>query len=196
MSVLMVEQMGIEEFLELEFSSDERHEYSNGKVSSMAYASENHELIVANIVRELGNYFKDQPYRVYPSNRMLHILETDRFYYADAMVVKGESIFFDYKKKMKATLNPCTIIEVLSDSTEGKDRGEKWQGYRTIPSLQEYVLIAQDQVYVEVFRRMLEAEDDDLWINESHRELEKSIQIAEQLLELKEIYRDVVFEME
>ncbi|MEM1328591.1 MAG: Uma2 family endonuclease [Bacteroidota bacterium] len=192
MSVLLVTQVGIEEYLDQEFGAEERHEYYNGKVTIMAYASENHELIVANVVGELRGFLKDKPYKIYPSNRMLHIPTTDRFYYADAMIVKGKPEFFDYKKKMKATLNPCTIIEVLSESTEGKDRGEKWQGYRTIPSLQEYVLIAQDQVYVEIFRK---TEKEELWLNEFHNDLNKSVKIAEQLIEMKEIYRGVEFLM-
>ncbi|MEL6718816.1 MAG: Uma2 family endonuclease [Bacteroidota bacterium] len=193
MSVLLSAQVGIDEFLEQELASEERHEYYNGKITLIAYASDNHELIVANIVGELRNYFKDKPYRVYPSNRMLYIPTTERFYYADAMVVKGKPEFLDYKKKMKATLNPCTIIEVLSESTEGKDRGEKWQGYRTIPSLQEYVLIAQDQVYVEVFRKMENEGQEELWLNEYHNQLDKSVEIAEQTILLSEIYRDVDF---
>ena len=57
---------------------------------------------------------------------MLHIPNTEkRFYYADTMIVEGKPEFFNYKKKMKAPVNPCTIIEVLSKSTEAKDRGEK-----------------------------------------------------------------------
>ncbi|MEM9886236.1 MAG: Uma2 family endonuclease [Bacteroidota bacterium] len=97
---------------------------------------------------------------------------------------------------MKATTNPCTIIEVLSESTEAKDRGEKWQGYRTIPSLQEYVLIAQDQVYVEIFRKIEEEDKEALWLNEYHNDLAQSVTIATQSIQMAEIYRDVEFEKE
>ncbi|MEM8526671.1 MAG: Uma2 family endonuclease [Bacteroidota bacterium] len=196
MPVLLLAQVGVEDFLEQELASEERHEYYNGKITVMAYASDNHELIVANIVGELRSYLKDKPYRVYPSNRMLHIPTTERFYYVDAIVVKGKPEFFNYKKKMKATLNPCTIIEVLSESTEGKDRGEKWQGYRTIPSLQEYVLIAQDQVYVEIFRKKEDEDKQEVWLNEYHNQLDESVEIAEQNILLSEIYRDVDFSEE
>ncbi|MEM8524712.1 MAG: Uma2 family endonuclease [Bacteroidota bacterium] len=192
--LLLMDRVTAEEFLEREFDAEERHEYNNGKIAIIAYASDNHGLIVGNIVRELGNWAKDKDYRVYPSNRMLHIPEKARFYYADAMIVKGKPEFLDYKKKMKATLNPYVIIEVLSDSTEGKDRGEKWQAYRTIPSLKEYILIAQHQVYVEIFRKMLSEEGEELWLNESHEELENSVTIADQAIPMAEIYRDVEFE--
>ncbi|MEN0045861.1 MAG: Uma2 family endonuclease [Bacteroidota bacterium] len=192
--LLLIDRMTAEEFLEREFNAEERHEYNNGKIAVIAYASDNHELIVANVVRELGNYAKDTDYRVYPSNRMLHVPEKARFYYADAMIVKGKSEFFNYKKKMKATLNPYVIIEVLSDSTEGKDRGEKWQAYRTIPSLKEYILIAQNQVYVEIFKKVLSEKGEELWLNESHEYIEKSISIADQAIPMAEIYRDVEFE--
>ncbi len=188
MSVLVLERISVEQFLEQEFTAEGRHEYCNGKISEMAYASENHELIVANVVGELRTFLKDKPYKVYPSNRMLGVPNHNRFYYADAMVVQGKPEFFNYKKKMQATLNPCTIIEVLSDSTEQKDRGEKWHAYRQIPSLQEYILIAQDQVYVEVFRRIA---DENAWRNEYEDDIAKAITIVTQSIPLAEIYRDV-----
>jgi len=97
---------------------------------------------------------------------------------------------------MKATTNPCTIIEVLSESMEAKDRGEKWQGYRTIPSLREYVLIAQDQVYVEIFRKVEEEGKEERWLNEYHDDIEKQVIIAEQSIQMTEIYRDVEFDVE
>lgn len=187
----VVERISVEQFLEQEFTAEGRHEYCKGKISETAYASENHELIVGNIVGELGNAMKDKDYKVYPSNRMLGVPNHSRFYYPDAMVVQGKPEFFNYKKKMQATLNPCTIIEVLSDSTEHKDRGEKWHAYRQIPSLQEYILIAQNQVYVEVFRRM---EEENAWRNEYEDEIEKAIIIATQTIPLTEIYRDVELE--
>ncbi|MEM9886237.1 MAG: Uma2 family endonuclease [Bacteroidota bacterium] len=100
MLTLLLLPVSIEDFLDQEFDSEERHEYFKGKITVIAYASENHELIVANVVRELGNFFKDKNYKVYPSNRMLHIPNTEkRFYYADAMVVEGQPAFFSYKKK-------------------------------------------------------------------------------------------------
>ncbi|MEM1328075.1 MAG: Uma2 family endonuclease [Bacteroidota bacterium] len=188
MSVLV----GLEEYLEQELVSEERHEYFDGKVTVRVYASDHHELIVANVVGELWNSLKETDYRVYPSNRMLRILETDRFYYADAILVNGQPEFFQYKGKMKATLNPCTIIEVLSGSTAQKERGEKWQGYRKIPSLQEYILIAQDEIFVEVFRRKMEQEEV-VWLNEHYDTDDQSVRIAGQSILLSEIYRKVDF---
>lgn len=185
MSVLTLEKISIADYLEQEFTAEGRHEYNNGKITEMSYASENHESIVGNIVRELGNFFRDIDFRVYPSNRMLHTPDTGSFYYADAMIVKGEPQVFHYKKKMRATLNPVALVEVLSDSTEAKDRGEKWRAYRTIPSLEEYVLIAQDQIYVEVFRKK-----DGIWQNEAFDQTHESINIAGQDLLMSEIYRD------
>lgn len=188
-SSLPIKKTSVEEYLDQEFTSTERHEFFSGKVTIMAYASDNHELIIANILRELGLLLKETPYRIYPSNRMLHIPDSKRFYYADAIVVDGKPEFFLYKKKMQATTNPCTIIEVLSDSTERKDRGEKWQGYRTIPSLKEYILIAQDEVYVEIFRKIEETHS--AWRNEYYDQLEQSVSIAGKELPLAEVYRDV-----
>ncbi|MEM9888928.1 MAG: Uma2 family endonuclease [Bacteroidota bacterium] len=194
MSVLVAEKVGIEEYLKQEFASEERHEYYDGKITVMAYASDNHELIVANVVGKLWNLLEETDYRIYPSNRMLHIPDTERFYYADAILVNGQPEFFHYKTKMKATLNPCTIIEVLSDSTEQKDRGEKWQGYRKIPSLQEYVLIAQNEIYIEVFRKTITEEEKEIWLNEYYDANDQSILIAGQAILLSEIYRKVDFD--
>ncbi|MEM1324717.1 MAG: Uma2 family endonuclease [Bacteroidota bacterium] len=96
---------------------------------------------------------------------------------------------------MKATLNTCTIIEVLSDSTAQKDRGEKWQGYRKIQSLQEYVLIARDEIFVEVFRKKMENETI-AWLNEHYDADDQSVSIAGQTILLSEIYRKVDFGLE
>jgi len=95
MLTLLLLPVSVEDFLDQEFDSEERHEYFKGKITVIAYASENHELIVANVVGELRNLLKDKSFKVYPSNRMLHIPNTEkRFYYADAMIVEGKPSFF------------------------------------------------------------------------------------------------------
>lgn len=182
----------IDEYLEAEFASRERHEYINGKIAPMSYASENHELIIANLIRLIGNHLVDTNCRVYPSNRMLHIPECQRFYYPDMMVVCGDSQFFEYKTKMKATLNPQVIVEVLSDSTEKIDRSEKWRCYQKITSLQQYLLISQHDAYIEQFVRLKEAPSK--WLNSRAEGIDASIDIGGHAIALNDIYKHVNFE--
>jgi len=108
-------------------------------------------LIVSNCLVNIGRQLKKRPCRVYPSDLRLKVQATGLFTYPDVTVVCGEPQF-EYDRGDVLT-NPVLIIEVLSDSTEAYDRGAKFEMYRTIPSLQHYVLIAQDRISVESFTR-------------------------------------------
>ncbi len=115
----------------------------------MSGASRSHNLIVANVVISLGTQLKKKPCRVYPSDMRLKIEKTKLYTYPDVMIVCGERKFGDKEKDM--LLNPDVIIEVLSDSTEKYDRGKKFEHYRQIASLKEYVLISQHIPKIERF---------------------------------------------
>jgi Uma2 family endonuclease len=180
--------ISVEDYLAAEYSSHERHEYLNGEVRLMAYASEEHELIVANLVRLLGNCLEGTGCRVYPSNRMLHIPECNRFYYADVIVVCGTSEFYDFKKKMKATLNPSVIIEILSDSTEEYDRHTKWHCYQKIKSLKQYLLVSQSELYLESFQRISDLNE---WLFTSADQAEQTIKIGNCEISLSAIYANI-----
>ncbi len=179
----------LEEYLELEYRAERRHYFFNGKIGFMPYTSENHGLIVANLIREIGMLAKWQDIRVYPSDRMLYVPECRLNYYPDVMVVKGEPAFYEHSKKMHATLNPHTIIEVLSGSTEEGDRIDKWQCYRKIGSLQQYFLIAQDQAYIDFYNRI----DETRWENSYAEKLDQRVAIAGFEIALSDIYLNVKF---
>ncbi|TAF93949.1 MAG: Uma2 family endonuclease [Cytophagia bacterium] len=181
-------KVSVEDYLETEYTAFQRSEYLNGEVRMMAYASEEHELIIANLVRLLGNCLIDSDCRVYPSNRMLHIPECNRFYYAGAIVVCGPTEFYNYKKKMKATLNPSIIIEVLSDSTEDYDRHAKWHCYQKIKSLKQYILVSQNELYLESFQRIGDLNE---WLFTSADQLEQILKIGNCELSLRDIYANV-----
>jgi len=173
-----------EEYLEGENLSETKHEYYRGEVFAMAGASRRHNLIVTNIIGELRTQLKGKPCRTYPSDMRLRIDLTGLYTYPDIMVVCGEEQFAD--ENQNTLLNPDVIVEVLSDSTEGYDRGVKFQSCRQLPSLREYVLISQNAQKIERYAR----DDRNRWTltetDEQHPEM-----VLESIgcrLELAEVY--------
>lgn len=139
------------EYLAMERSSPQKHEYCNGEIFAMAGASEAHNLIVTNVVGELRSALRSRPCKVYPSDMRVKIPATGLYTYADASVTYDRPSFED--DKVDTLLNPQVIFEVLSESTEDYDRGTKFKNYRSIPSLHDYVLVSQNEVLVEHFVR-------------------------------------------
>jgi Uma2 family endonuclease len=140
-----------EEYLAIEREANERHGYRQGAMWSMAGGTEDHSTIASNTARGLGNRLSGRKCRVHAGNPRLWIESAGLYTYPDLMVIRGESIYSDNFKD--CVTNPLTVIEVLSNSTEGYDRGEKFEMYRTLQPLQEYVLISQKKARVERFRR-------------------------------------------
>ena len=139
------------DYLAFERRTDYKSEYLDGEIFAMVGASEPHNLIVANVIRELGNQLKKRPCKVYPSDMRVKVSPTGLYTYPDVTVLCGQAQFDDERRD--TLLNPTLIIEVLSDSTEGYDRGKKFEHYRKLESLAEYVLIAQDRCHIEAYRR-------------------------------------------
>ncbi len=148
--------LSIEDYLEQEEAAEFKSEYYDGEVIPMAGASINHNQIVGNLYTAFNIAFRGNPYRVFMSDMRLWLPVYNRFTYPDVMVVDGEP---DFALERKDTItNPCASIEVLSESTEGYDRGEKFKMYRSLESLQEYVLISQVTMQVEHFIKNLEGQ--------------------------------------
>jgi Uma2 family endonuclease len=140
-----------QEYLALERKSETRNEYYNGEIFAMAGASREHNLTVANLLRDIGNQLEDRPCESYPSDMRVFIEATGLYTYPDVSVVCGEPRFQD--REVDTLLNPTVIVEVLSPSTEAYDRGDKFRHYRRIDSLREFVLISQDRMMVERYTR-------------------------------------------
>lgn len=140
-----------QEYLAWEQDQPVRHEYLHGEVFAMAGASAEHNDIVANLLRELGNALRDKPCRPRGSDQRVKIPETGLYTYPDALVVCGQPQYEDEKRT--TLLNPTVLVEVLSESTESYDRGKKFRHYRSIPSFRDYLLVAQDDVWVEHYVR-------------------------------------------
>jgi Uma2 family endonuclease len=176
-----------EQYLEAERRAETKSEYLAGQVFALAGASERHNLIVANLIMEIGRQLKGRPCRVYPSDMRLRVSETGFYTYPDVTVVCGSPQLED--AHMDTLLNPTMLIEVLSDSTERYDRSRKAEHYRRIPSLEEYLLIAQDTPRIERYRRQGERE----WLLSEAIGLEESIEVAsiEGMLGLREVYERV-----
>jgi Uma2 family endonuclease len=140
-----------EEYLAAEREAETRSEYVDGVVYEMTGAQINHIRIVTNLIIELGLQLRDRPYDVLATEMKVRMPDSRKFFYPDISVVSGEPQFHDDRKDI--ILNPVLLVEVLSKSTEAFDRGLKFQAYQQLPSLREYLLVAQDKPLVEQFVR-------------------------------------------
>jgi Uma2 family endonuclease len=138
-------------YLDFERKSTARHALIDGELYLMAGASENHNLITANIIITLGMQLRGRPCKLYPSDMRVKIHDLGNYHYPDVSVVCGEAQIEDHHQD--TLLNPTLLVEVLSPSTEAYDRGRKFAEYRTISSLQTVVFVAQDHAHIEVFVR-------------------------------------------
>jgi Uma2 family endonuclease len=138
-----------DEYLQWEDQQEEKHEYVDGVIYTMAGASESHVDVTTNLTVILANHLRGRDCKLFPSDMRLNIASKNIYYYPDLLVTCDERDRLNKKQKNY----PCLIIELLSESTEAKDRGVKFAHYQTIESLQEYVLVSQWEQRVEVFRR-------------------------------------------
>ncbi|MFY9822855.1 MAG: Uma2 family endonuclease [Thermoanaerobaculia bacterium] len=147
------------EYLAIERRAETRSEYLDGEMFAMAGTSLAHSTIVGNLVGELRQQVKKQPCRVCPSDLRIHIPTTGLYTYPDVVVVCGEPKLLE-DEELDTLLNPTLIVEVLSPNTEAYDRGKKFEHYRTIDSLAEYLLASQDEPRIEQYLR----QDDGHWL--------------------------------
>ena len=140
------------EYLERERRSETKHELVNGVVVAMAGASPKHNAIVGNVIGVLRDLLRDRPCIVLASDQRVHVQSTGLYTYPDTTVVCARPHFHPEDKD--SLVNPTLIVEVLSPSTEGYDRGAKFAHYRSIPSFSEYVLVSQGERRVEHYRRL------------------------------------------
>ncbi len=178
------------EYLEFERTDEFKHEFMDGDVFAMTGASEAHNLISGNLMMLLKIQLRGRPCKVYPSDMRVQVKSAKMYAYPDLSIVCGEAQLVDEKGDM--LVNPTVVIEVLSPSTERFDRGEKFQRYRKLPSLQEYVLISQDSPRIERFLRR----DDGQWIFTDVIGLDATITLPsiDCELALADVYEQVTFE--
>lgn len=182
-------KMTREEYLEFERGSGLRHEFVNGEAVEMVGASIAHGLIKGNlftwlnlhvIQAELASQVQTETLRVY-------IPASEAYRYPDIVISSGEPELQDAGND--TLLNPAAIIEVLSPSTEASDRGRKFEEYRSIPTLAEYILVAEDRMHVERYTRA----DDGSWILTEYSSEDAELPIAsiDATIALSKIYHRV-----
>jgi Uma2 family endonuclease len=175
-----------DEYLKAEQDSLIKHEYRQGLVYAMAGASNIHVLIAVNLVAMFRNHVRGSGCRVYTSDTKVQIESLNTYYYPDV------AINCDLRdRELKDFLrHPCLIVEVLSDTTEAFDRGDKFGDYRNLESLQEYVLVSQTRKHVECFRRNAEGQ----WVLYPYGELdEMHLASVDFRCAIVDVYEDVDF---
>lgn len=150
MSTSAVKRYSVDEYLAMERASEIKHQYYDGEIFAMAGGTMPRGLIAGNLVRELGNRLRERPCRVFPSD-MRVACPTGLRTYPDVSAVCGPPELEDNHED--TLLNPLLVAEVLPPSTEAFDRGKKFENYGSIPSLKEYVLVAQDRVSIAHYSR-------------------------------------------
>ena len=179
-----------EDYLDLEEQATEKSEYYNGEIFTMAGGSLNHNQISLNIGSLLNLDLKRKDYHVCIADIKLWIPQKNSFNYPDVMIIPKPPTFYNNRKDV--VLNPMVIIEVLSDSTKDYDRGDKFRQYRSIPSLQDYILVDQDKAYIEYFKKTAAHE----WLFTEIDNIDKSLNLASinTSLTLIDIYDNVHFD--
>ena len=160
-----------EEYLTLERKAEYKSEYVNGAIFAMSGASERHNVIVLNIGASLHAQFRNRPCRVYASDMRVKVSQTGLYAYPDIVALCGEPQFDDAQKDI--LLNPAVIIEVLSPSTEAYDRGGKFEHYRKLASLAEYLLVSQEKPRIEHYVR----QPDNLWLLSEASSLQDTVHL-------------------
>jgi Uma2 family endonuclease len=178
-----------EEYFAWEEKQKVRHEYIDGEVYAMSGGSINHSLIASNFNRLLGNHLSGSGCRTLNSDARVKIHLSERYVYPDLSVTCDDR---DRSTNQYITY-PCLIVEVLSETTEAYDRGEKFKKYRRNPNLQEYVLVNADKIAVDIYSR----DESGKWyiINyEAGEQIElKSVNLT---FAIERIYEDVIFEID
>lgn len=183
------QHVSLDAYTDLEASTGLKHEYYRGSVYAMTGASPRHNLIVANVIALLHAQLRGRACTVYASDQRIKVEQTGLYTYPDISVICGD-LRLDSAKRDTAT-NPTVLVEVLSPSTKDYDRGTKFQHYRTIDTLREYVVISQEMRHIEQYIR----QSGDEWLL---REFEQPEQVLglESIgctLDLQGVYEKVAF---
>lgn len=173
-----------DEYLALERKAEFKSEYMDGVVYALAGGSERHSLLATNIITSLSVQLRSRPCKVYSSDLKIGTPKLQRFFYPDVSVVCGDVQFSDDQKDV--ILNPILIVEVSSESTAAYDRGKKFLSYQQLNSLQDYLLVSQDEILVEGYAR----QGNNTWLYTKVTGLEATLALASVncQLALRDIY--------
>ena len=169
----------IEEYLEMENAAAEKHEYYQGEIFAMSGPKYQHVLVTGNLFGSLMNELKGKPCKPLVSDMRVHIQKNTLFTYPDISVVCGEPKFLNDDEWN--LLNPTLIIEVLSPSTKNYDRGDKFNLYRDIPTLKEYILVEPETIGIESFYINANGQ----WELKEYKKIDETLQIKSIKVSLK-----------
>ncbi len=178
--------LSAQEYLELEEKSPIKHEYIDGQIYAMAGTTDTHNTIIGNLLLLIRNQIRSSECRVYFVDIKTRLEKRNRFYYPDMLVTCNPQ---DRETPSYKSF-PKLIIEVLSDSTEAFDRGDKFNDYQTLDTLEEYILINSKHQRVETFRR----NDQGLWVLQTYTRGDETflIQSINLIASFTALYEDVV----
>lgn len=185
----------VEEYFQIDEASETRHEYVDGRVYDMAGGTDRHSHITVNLIGLLWTRLRGKPCQGRDGNFRVRYGRQVRYGYPDALIFCGPPRFDEKARSNTTLLNPTVLFEVLSESTEAYDRGKKFEYYREIESLAEYVLIAQERPSVQVYRR----DPSGIWaIQPPYHGLMSSVPLVSAGIELplSELYAGVEFDPE
>jgi Uma2 family endonuclease len=190
MTALPKEKYTLEEYLELDANSEERLEYWDGEIFSMSGVSNQHDLIETNLVYRLKGRTEGRSCRVFAANMRIKVPSMPPYRYGDVSALCGNPRF-EKIGGVDVLTNPSLIIEVLSDSTERYDRGDKFSNYKSVPTLSEYLLVAQHRPHVSQFIKQPHGS----WLNLEYNAVSDVLKVVSLGCELTldEIYQEVIF---
>jgi len=179
----------IEEYLEMEKASTEKHEYFLGEIFAMSGAAFNHNLIFSNVFGVLAHKLKGSKCIPFGSDMRMHIPENTLFTYPDISIYCNEIKLLNEDED--TILQPTVIIEILSPSTKNYDRGKKFMLYKDIPLLKEYIMIDSESVSVEAYY----IDEEKNWVLNKHKELTETLTFVSMGFDvaLSDIYYYVTF---
>ena len=178
-----------EEYLVRERAAQQRSEFFRGQIWAMAGANARHNLICASLAASCVPQLRPLGCKFFGSDMRTLVTGTEFYTYPDGAIACGELRYAD--ERQDTLLNPCVLFEVLSPSTEARDRGWKFQRYWNIPSLTDYLLISQEQPLVEQFVR----KSSDIWTFRRYLGLEAALELSAIAcrIDLRSLYFDVTF---
>jgi Uma2 family endonuclease len=187
MSEPAVKHISIAEYLEMERAAIEKHEYYKGEIFAMSGARVKHNRIQMNFLGATHGFLRGKDCEVFGSDLRIHIPSNSLFTYPDAVIICNGLELLD--EEFDTVLNPKVIVEVLSKSTQSYDRGDKFNLYRAIPSLKEYIMISSETIGLEHYIK----QENNTWLLKEYSQLSDSllIQSIDFSILLSELYAGV-----
>ncbi len=183
------EKMSLEEYFEFDKNAEGNFEYFDGEIFEMSGVSPNHATIEMNLSEIINPIARNRGCRAFPANLRIKVPALPTYRYPDLSVVCGQPVFQEISG-LQCLVNPALLIEVLSESTESYDQGEKFRLYKSIESFREYLLVAQNSPNVTHYQK----HDERFWLQSDYTTGESlKISTLDFELSVDEVYQGIVF---